>query len=130
MGGRRFSYRKATVKTSHFERPPGIYMLTTSITYTSITYQHARKICNSTSFISSLDMLIKCRYFCCIGDPRGSQTFAYQAYANRTFAHRFSPITHLPIKTYAYQKLNMKSRLWPIMVGLLPIIKNEHACYI
>ena len=60
----------------------------------------------------------------------GSQTFAYQASANRTFAHRFSPITHLPIKTYAYQKLNMKSRLWPIMVGLLPIIKNEHACYI
>ena len=56
----------------------------------------------------------------------GSQTFAYQAYANRTFAHRFLPITHLPIKTYAYQKLIMRSRLWPIMVGLLPIIQNKH----
>lgn len=54
----------------------------------------------------------------------GSQTFAYQAYANRTFAHRFLPITHLPIKTYAYQKLIMRSRLWPIVVGLLPIIQN------
>ena len=51
----------------------------------------------------------------------GSQTFAYQASANRTFAHRFSPITHLPIKTYAYQKLNLKSGLLPIRVGLLPI---------
>ena len=52
---------------------------------------------------------------------KGSQTFAYQAYANRTFAYQLTPITHSPIKTYAYQKLNLKSGLLPIRVGLLPI---------